>query len=88
MGSFHFKDDFDDEPKTLDLVRLEFDYGGVRIDAMSTEKSIAQRSGDELLRIDRDIVAEENYSGELASLGFFFVDLSIFSELHKNTMVL
>ncbi|CAH1189737.1 Superfamily II DNA or RNA helicase, SNF2 family [Candidatus Nitrotoga sp. BS] len=84
LGSFHFKDDFDDEPKTLDLVRLEFDYGGVRIDAMSAEKSIAQRSGDELLRIDRDTIAEENYSGELASLGFFFVDLSIFSELHKK----
>jgi len=84
LGSFHFKDDYDDEPKTLDLVRLEFDYGGVRIDAMSIEKSIAQRSGDELLRIDRDIIAEESYSGELAGLGFFFVDLSIFSELHKK----
>lgn len=84
FGSFHYKDDHDDEPKTLDLVRLEFDYGGVRIDAMSTEKSIAQRSGDELLRIDRDVAAEESYFDELADLGFFFVDLSIFSELHKK----
>ncbi|MFZ1547287.1 MAG: DEAD/DEAH box helicase [Candidatus Nitrotoga sp.] len=84
LGSSHFKNDHDDEPKTLDLVRLEFDYGGVRIDATSIEESIAQRSGDELLRIDRDVTAEENYSGELASFGFFFVDLSIFSELHKK----
>ncbi|MDP1679815.1 MAG: SWIM zinc finger family protein, partial [Candidatus Nitrotoga sp.] len=84
LNSFHFKDNHDDEPKTLDLVRLEFDYGGVRIDAMSTEKSIAQRSGDELLRIDRDVTAEESYVDELAGLGFFFVDLSIFSELHKK----
>ena len=84
FGSFHSKDDHDDEPKTLDLVRLEFDYGGVRIDAMSTEKSIAQRSGDELLRIDRDVTAEESYFDKLADLGFFLVDLSIFSELHKK----
>ena len=84
FGSFHSKDEYDDEPKTLDLVRLEFDYGGVRIDAISTEKSIAQRSGDELLRIDRDVAAEESYFDELANLGFFFVDLSIFSELHKK----
>jgi len=84
LGSFYSKDNHDDEPKTLDLVRLEFDYGGVRIDAMSLEKSIAQRSGDELLRIDRDATAEENYLAELTGLGFFFVDLSIFSELHKK----
>jgi SNF2 family DNA or RNA helicase len=84
FGSFHSKDVHDYEPNTLDLVRLEFDYGGVRIDSMSTEKSIAQRSGDELLRIDRDVAAEESYIDELADLGFFFVDLSIFSELHKK----
>ncbi|CAH1905277.1 Helicase [Candidatus Nitrotoga sp. HW29] len=84
LGSFHTKDDQYDEPKTLDLVRLEFDYGGVRIDAISTEKSIAQRSGDELLRIDRDVATEESYFHELTSLGFFFVDLSIFSELHNK----
>ncbi|CAG9932310.1 DEAD/DEAH box helicase [Candidatus Nitrotoga arctica] len=84
LGSFHAKDDHHDEPTTLDLVRLEFDYGGVRVDAMSTEKSIAQRSGEELLRIDRDATAEESYSHELTGLGFFFVDLSIFSELHNK----
>ena len=84
LGSFHAKDDLHDEPKTLDLVRLEFDYGGVRIDAKSTEQSIAQCSGDELLRIDRDVTAEESYFDELAGLGFFLVDLSIFSELHKK----
>lgn len=84
LGSFHFKEGHQNEPKTLDLVRLEFDYGGVRIDAMSNEKSIAQRSGGELLRIDRDVTAEENYSHELTDLGFFVVDLSIFSELHSK----
>ncbi|RFC37459.1 MAG: Superfamily II DNA or RNA helicase, SNF2 family [Candidatus Nitrotoga sp. LAW] len=84
LDSFHFKVDHQDEPKTLDLVRLEFDYGGVRVDATSTEKSIAQRSGDELLRIDRDITAEASYSHEFTDLGFFFVDLSIFSELHSK----
>jgi SNF2 family DNA or RNA helicase len=84
LGSFHFKEGHQNEPKTLDLVRLEFDYGGVRIDAMSNEKSIAQRSGGELLRIDRDVAAEENYSHELTDLGFFVVDLSIFSELHSK----
>ncbi|MEO7780631.1 MAG: DEAD/DEAH box helicase [Candidatus Nitrotoga sp.] len=84
LGLSHFNDGHDDEPKTLDLVRLAFDYGGVQIDAMSTEKSIAQRCGDELLRIDRDFTAEKCYYDELVGLGFFFVDLSIFSELHKK----
>lgn len=91
MGSFHFKNDLQNEPETLDLVRLEFDYGGVRVDAISTEKSIAQRSGNELLRIDRNITAEENYSHALTDLGFFFVDLSIFSELdnkHNGSFIL
>ena len=84
FGSFRLKNSHIDEPQTLDMVRLEFDYGDIRVDATAPEKSIAQRNGNELLRITRDADAERNYFDELIDFGFFFVDLSIFSELPKK----
>ncbi|MBS4099069.1 MAG: DEAD/DEAH box helicase [Sulfuricella sp.] len=78
-------------PETLNLARLEFDYGGTRVDVLPIERAVTRRSGDELLHIVRNPVIEKAYVEQLGDLGFFFVDGYAFPNLprkHQGTLAM